>query len=54
MTTPVLDRAPAPRHPEPWAELVQALEHDAELHDLLPAEDYVYLHSEAKQRAASA
>ncbi len=44
----------APRHPEPWAELAQALEHDQELHDLLPAEDYTHLHSEAKQRAASA
>jgi hypothetical protein len=42
----------APPNPEPWAELVKALEQDKELQATLPAEVYELLYSEAKQRAA--
>jgi hypothetical protein len=41
----------APPNPEPWAELVQALEQDEELKGILPSEDYQRLHSEAQRRA---
>jgi hypothetical protein len=41
-----------PPHPEPWSELVKALEQDEELQRLLSPGDYKYLYSEAKQRAA--
>jgi hypothetical protein len=44
----------APTHPEPWQELVEALDADGELQDVLSPEDYERLHSEAKKRAAGA
>jgi hypothetical protein len=44
----------APMNPEPWADLVEALEQDRELKDVLPAEDYKRLHVEAQKRAAGA
>jgi len=40
--------------PEPWTELVQALEQDEELKEILPSGDYQRLHSEARRRAARA
>jgi len=40
----------APAHPEPWAELVEALEQDAELRDVLPVRDYELLYSDARRR----
>jgi len=41
----------APTQPEPWIELLEALERDKEPGDALPAEDYERLHSEAEKRA---
>jgi len=38
-------------NPEPWAELVQALDQDDELKEILPSEDYERLYSEACRRA---
>lgn len=41
----------APPNPEPWAELVQALDQDDELKKTMPGEDYERLYSEAHRRA---
>jgi hypothetical protein len=43
-----------PAHPEPWAELVEALEQDEELRQVLPISDYRRLRVEARKRAAGA
>jgi hypothetical protein len=44
----------APQDAEPWDELVEALEKDAELRAVLPAEEYERLCSEAREHAAVA
>jgi hypothetical protein len=49
-----LSEEEVPTHPEPWAELLEVLEQDAELKDVLPVEDYERLYSETKKRAAEA
>lgn len=43
-----------PTNPEPWSELVGALERDTELKDVLSVKDYERLYSEAQKRAAGA
>jgi hypothetical protein len=44
----------APAHPEPWTELLKALEQDGELKETLETEDYDSLLSEAQRRSSGA